>query len=148
MTNEILPVPFSFQVSFGGKDEDDTTDFSEVSGINIELTEAEVVSGGENHFQHHIPGIAKHQNLILKRGSVASSSALLTWVKQTLEGGLNTPIVPKDITIALLDSESKVWMNWNFIDAYPVKCNIADAKNNMISIESIEFAYKIIHRSA
>lgn len=143
------PVSFSFQLSFGGQEDDGAIGFQEASGINNEMNIEEVGSGGENRFKYRLPGVVKYNNLVLKRGLVTSSSTLSKWVQQTLEDGLSNPITPKDITVALLDSERKVLISWDFINAYPVKWEVSDFKSmeSSIAIESIEFAYNYFKKN-
>jgi phage tail-like protein len=142
MTNGFYPVSFSFQLSFRGNEEDEQIGFQEASGLNSELVATEDL-GDENRLEPRLPIKARNPNLVLKRGLVGSSSTLLTWGKQILNGDYNAPIATKDITVALLDSEGKVLFSRDFIDAFPVKWCIDDfnATNNAIIIESIEFAY-------
>jgi phage tail-like protein len=144
------PVSFAFQLSFSSTAGSDSTTFLELSGIDMEMdTEGEVDSGGENRFKHRLPGVAKYNNLVLKRGLVSKDAVLAKWILDTLEPGLNTAITPKTITVSLLDQSGEVMMSWDFINAYPVKWEVADLKSNdnELAIETLELAYNYFKRN-
>ena len=56
--------------------------FTEVSGLQVEITVTEHEEGGNNGFIHRLPGRAKVSNLTLKRG-VASSEHRWRYVEWT-----------------------------------------------------------------
>lgn len=117
--------------------------FQEVQGLSVEVNLEEVKEGGENRFVHRVPGRTKYPNLVLKRGLVPSDSALATWFATCLSGDYTEAIVPKTVTVCLLDEEGAALKTWNIVNAYPVKWQVSDfnAMDNKIAIETLELAY-------
>ncbi len=137
-------VAFYFSVVVNGE----AMSFNEVSGISIEKGVEEIAEGGENRFAHRLPKSAKYQNLVLKRGFVADGSMIIKWCKATISDGLSSAISTKTITVKLLDEKAKPLVSWTFYDAYPIKYSVSDfrSQNNMLAIESMEFAYSYFER--
>jgi len=137
------PVSFSFRLTFGGEEEPGNIGFQEASGMNMEMNVEEVVGGGENRFKYRLPGVVRHNNLVLKRGLVTKNSTLYKWCKDTLENNFSSPIETKKITVALLDAKGDVLVSWDFINAYPVKWSVSDFRSmeNSYAVESLEFAH-------
>ncbi|MEM9582537.1 MAG: phage tail protein [Pseudomonadota bacterium] len=142
------PVAFQFQVSFVGAGDGALTRFSEISGLDQQMSVEEVTESGENRFVHRLPARVKQGNLVLKRGLAQDSAAFVTWCRSTIELDLAEPIVPKDIIIALHGQDPLPLMRWSISDAYPVKCNFAalDAMQDALKIEAIELAYRTLKR--
>ena len=135
---------FYFSVSLDGKSSSADAAFQEVSGLSKELQVEEVASGGENRFKYRLPTTTSFGNLVLKRGVTADSSALISWVADTLNGGLATAIVPKNVMVNLLNSAGQPCQSWTFNKAYPVKWSASDLKSatGEVFIETIELAYQ------
>ena len=135
------PGSFYFRLTFSGLSGDAA--FQEASGISTEMEAEEVVCGGENRFKFKLPGIAKYNNLILKRGLIANGSKIASWCNDIISGGLNDTITTRTITVALLDGNSKVLVSWDFLNAYPVKWNVSDFRSmeNAYAVETLEFAF-------
>lgn len=133
------PVSFYFQLSFGGVD----AAFQEVTGISKELSVEEVVCGGENRFKYKLPTASTSQNLVLKRAMVSGYSDLLKWCSDCVDSGLVKPIMPRDVSVSLLDAMGQVRTMWTFHKAYPVKYSVSELKSqdNALVIESMELAY-------
>jgi phage tail-like protein len=136
------PSAFYFKMVVDGLANSDQS-FQEVGGIESELQVEEVVEGGENRFVHRLPTAVKHPALILKRGTASVNSPLVGWCRSVLESGLAAPITPKQIRLYLLDPDGKPLRGWSFVDAYPVKWEIAslDGTNGQVAIETIELSY-------
>lgn len=136
------PAGFHFQITFSGFS-GDSASFQEVSGISAEMETEEVSEGGENRFAHRVPAAVKYQNLILKRGLMHKGSALTKWCQETIGGGLQEAIQPKNITVNLLDVEGNPVMSWNFINAWPVGWEVSSfaAEGNDLAVESLGFSY-------
>ena len=118
------------------------TRWTEVSGLNVELTTEELVEGGENRFTHKLPQRAKYGNLVLKRGFFSSlPSPLMTWADDAIN---NLDIKPCQVQVILLDEMHIPAKTWNFMNAYPVKISLGDLKatDNSFLIESIELTYQ------
>jgi phage tail-like protein len=135
------PTGFYFKVAIIGAPDNEENAFQEVSGITTAINVEKIKEGGENRFQHKVPG--RTTNLVLKRGIIEMNSEFASWIQQTLSGDLSNKIVPKDLVISLYDSKGSILMSWFFIKAYPIKweINTATQENNLI-IESLDFGYK------
>lgn len=134
------PVGFYFSVSYEGSYQ---ADFQEVSGISKEMNVEDVVGGGENLYKYRLPTGSSSKNLVLKRALVLEEASLLTWCRDTIDGGLSNPIQTKNVSVNLLDREGIVSMKWVFNKAYPIKYSVSDLKSQQseILIETIELAY-------
>jgi len=124
------------------------TRWSEVSGLNVELTTEELIEGGENRFVHKLPQRAKYPNLVLKRGYFSSlPSPLMKWANDAIS---NFEIKPCQVQVMLLDEMHLPAQIWSFKNAYPVKMSMADFKatDNSVLIESIELAYQFFKKES
>jgi phage tail-like protein len=137
------PVGFLFKLTFTGILEEGGIGFKEVSGISMDLETEEISEGGENQFTHRLPSAVKFNNLILKRGLADKNSELVKWCMDTFSGQLDKPVVPKNISVRLLDEKAKPLMSWDFHSAWPVKWSVADlgSVDNNLAIETLEFSY-------
>lgn len=122
--------------------------FQEVSGISAETILGELEEGGENKFAHRLPKQAKHPNLVLKRGLVKNSSPLFTWVSETLESSLSSPIVPRLLIVKLVEQSGKPIASRMFHKAWPLKWSVDtfNSTKDDIEIEAIEFSYSLAER--
>ena len=124
------------------------TRWSEVSGLNVELTTEELVEGGENRFVHKLPQRAKYPNLVLKRGYFASlPSPLMKWADDAIN---NFDIKPCHVQVMLLDEMHMPAKIWSFKNAWPVKLSVGDLKatDNSVLIESIELTYQFFKKES
>lgn len=130
---------FNFAVSI---DNDEVVGgFSDVSGLNSEITIAEYRAGSsaENHVSK-IPGVHKFENLTLKRG-VIDSTAFWDWMKQTWTGG---PHAKRDVRIDLLDENHQPKQSWVLLGAVPMKYTgptMAGAGGTEVAMEEWQIAY-------
>jgi phage tail-like protein len=122
--------------------------FQEVSGIQAELGVEEVTEGGENRFVHRLPRPAKYSNLVLKRGIVTTASLLAEWVDLTVGSSLSLPILPQNLLVTLLNDSGDPLVAWVFVNAYPLKCNVAamSSMENKILVETMELSYNYFVR--
>lgn len=148
MADYYPPVAFAFKVKFAGNSADVDGSFQEVSGLEVEREVADIKEGGENRFQHRLPGAIKTRNLVLKRGLMVASSPLFDWCKETFEADFSKRIQPKDLTISLLDQNQKALMTWSVTRSWPVKWSVDtfSAQKNEVAIETLEFAYQRLER--
>jgi phage tail-like protein len=102
-----------FYVEIDGRKE---AAFTEVSGLQVEITVTEHEEGGNNGFVYRLPGRAKIGNLTLKRG-VTRSNNFLKWNLEIAGGSISR----RNVTLLMYDTAGKELMRWNFINAYPVK---------------------------
>ncbi len=119
--------------------------FQEVSGLNMSLEVEAISEGGNNEFVHQLPTKTKYENLILKRGLLASFSDIATWCRQTITGGLSSKIMPRDLFVELMSPDSLVpLMFWRLEGAYPIKWEVSNfnSQESAIVVETLEFTYR------
>ena len=124
------------------------TRWTEVSGLNVEITTEELIEGGENRFVHKLPQRAKYPNLVLKRGYFSSlPSPLMTWADDAIT---NFDIKPCQVQVILLNDMHVPAQIWSFTNAYPVKVTMGDLKamDNNYLIESMELTYQFFKRES
>jgi phage tail-like protein len=113
--------------------------FTEVSGLQVEVTVQDVEEGGNNEFVHRLPGRAKVGNITLKRG-MTRSNEFLTWLLDVARG----QITRRNVTVVMYDVAKKVVVSWNFRSAYPVKWSGPSFKStsNESAVETLELAHE------
>lgn len=122
-------------------DEDNTTSFSEVSGLTME---AEVVEyrGGDDPQQstHKQPGLRKYSNVTLKRGiaPAETGNGLFVWFNTVSVGAVER----RDVVVTLLNEVGAEVMLWKIKAAWPVKLEGPGLKSTGtdVAIETLEFA--------
>ncbi len=122
--------------------------FREVSGIDVQFDVEEVVEGGENRYVHKLPKQGKYSNLVLTRGVVTEMSVLGEWVAATVGSRMSIPIITQNIVVMLLDGGGSPTIVWTFINAYPVRWEVASlaSEKNEVLTEKLEFAYNYFER--
>lgn len=146
-----LPVAFHFSVSFtGGDPAIADAAFQEVGGLETEIEVTTLQEGGENRFLHRLPEKMRHPNLTLKRALGPADSGLVTWCKDTLEGGLQKPLKPKGVVVKLLDEKANPVAVWSLGGAFPLKWSLTglDAMKNELAFETIELSYLTLNRES
>ncbi len=112
---------FNFQVELEpGQGQELTAGFSEVSGLNTEITVAEYRNGNDrvNHVRK-IPGIFKSSDVTLKRGVIGVQN-LYDWIEATRQGRLRE--AKRNVVIKLLNEErSETVVTWKLRGAMPLK---------------------------
>lgn len=94
--------------------------FSEVSGLNAEVTVAEYRAGNDkvNHVRK-IPGIHKSGDVTLKRGVIGAQN-LHEWLQKLREGKLSE--AKRNVVIKLLNEErTDTVVTWKLRGAMPIK---------------------------
>lgn len=132
------PLPaFHFKVEMAGL----TAEFSEVTGLNIEVQVIEYRHGLSPDFSMiKMPGLQKFGNLTLKRGVFKGNNEFFDWYK-TIK--MNT-VERQDILISLLDETHAPVMQWQVREAWPAKITSPDLKasGNEVAVETIEIAHE------
>jgi phage tail-like protein len=128
-----------FEVSWG--DQQNTSNFSEVSGLTMEAEAIEYRGGADLALSvRKIPGLRKFGNVTLKRGisPAEAGNGLFAWYN-TIQAGT---VERRDVVVSLLNEERSPVMTWKIQSAWPVKIEGPGLKStgNEIAIESIEFA--------
>lgn len=122
-----MPVPretpytaFNFLVQVGGTEENaPIAGFSEVSGLNSEMTVSEYRAGNypENHVLK-VPGVFKTGDVTLKRGLIGQVN-LFQWLDQMRTGG--GVKAKRMVTVTLLDEAHSPVATWQLTNAMPLK---------------------------
>lgn len=126
---------YNFRVEIGGIIR---VGFSEVSGLQVETETEEVREGGVNNYVHKLPKRTKQSNITLKNG-LTDSDSIWKWYKDVIAGIIER----KTGCIILIDNQGNRVMQWDFIEAYPVKWTGPElrAGSNNIAFESLEIVH-------
>lgn len=128
-----------FSVSWG--DAQQTSSFSEVSGLTMEREMVEYRGGADPQFStRKQPGLLKPGNVTLKRGiaPAQAGNGLFEWFNSATIGSVDR----RDVTVSLLNEENQPVMTWKIKEAWVVKLEGPGLKSTGtdIAIESVEFA--------
>lgn len=128
-----------FTVSWG--DAQQTSNFSEVSGLTMEAEVIEYRGGADPQFStHKQPGLRKFSNVTAKRGiaPAAAGNGLFEWYNSITVGSVDR----RDVTVSLLNEDGDPVMTWKIKEAWPVKLEGPGLKSTGtdVAIESVEFA--------
>lgn len=113
---------FNFLVNLGdGKEKDAEAGFSEISGLNAEVTVAEYRAGNSGvNYVHKVPGIHKSGDITLKRGVVGYKN-IWAWLNKARDGNV-AEAKEETVTIKLLSEDrSKVVVTWKLRGVMPIK---------------------------
>ena len=138
----------NFQVVVNGVSDDGSAvsgAFSEISGLEVEVTPIEYRNGNEPNTVRKIPGLPTYANLTCKRGATGHVE-FWNWIKQALDGQVQRA----DGSIILQDENQVEVMRWNFTRGWPCKYTgpTFNAANNEIAIESIEICVERLYLDA
>lgn len=133
------PVGFHFRVEFINIGNDNDVRFQSVSGLSMELEVESIKEGGQNLFEHKIPGRSKFSDLTLKRGILLDSD-LIDWFKKAL---YDREFKPANMNISLLNNSHEPIITWQIFKAWPKKWTVSDlnASENSIMVETLEISY-------
>jgi len=113
---------FNFLVTLGeGSDETAAeAGFSEVSGLNAEVTVAEYRNGNDKgNYVRKIPGIHKTGDVTLKRGVIGAGN-LWEWLDKVRKGEVAD--IKQSVVIKLMSEDrSEVVVRWVLTNAMPTK---------------------------
>lgn len=117
--------------------------FSDVTGLDMEVTTDEYQEGGVNDFTHQLLKTRSHSKLVLKRG-VTDSDVLWKWQQDIAQGKIKR----KTVRIVVLDEEGREVLGWRFVGACPVKWSASDlqATGNQVVVETLELVHAGIRR--
>jgi phage tail-like protein len=133
------PVGFHFRVEVLGVGNDNDVRFQSVSGLTVEYDVDTFKEGGENRFEHKLPGRSKYPDLSLKRG-LLTDSAVIAWCLDALEQRI---VVPKQVDVSLLNERHQPLKTWHITRAWPRKWSVSDfnAQENTLVVETLELSY-------
>lgn len=134
------PLGFYYSVVFSISPNRNDVRFQSVSGLSVELEMETYKEGGENRFEHKLPGRTKYTNLTLKRGMLVDSE-IIKWCMEAIQ---NHDFKPSDISIILMNEKGEPLKVWNVTHAIPTKWLISDlnATENAIVVETLELSYR------
>lgn len=135
---------FHFSVKFQNLPEEKEVDmgFQSISGLDVEIQTETLKEGGENRFEHTIPGRRKYSRLTLKRGILKpKDSSLTAWCQKAFQDMEITPI--GEVIVSLLDENHNPLMQWELNWVYPIswKVNELNAEKGEVLIETFELSY-------
>lgn len=127
-----------FKVTWG--DSQNTSSFSEVSGLTMEAEVVEYRGGADKALTTtKQPGLKKFGPVSLKRGIMPAEAGngLFEWFATITAGDVKR----RDVTIALLNEVGDEVMFWKVRDAWPTKVEGPSLKSTGtdIAIETVEF---------
>lgn len=133
------PVGFHFKVEFSGIGNDNDCRFQSVSGLNVEFDTESFKEGGENRFEHKLPGRTKYPDLSLKRGMLTDSEV----IKWCLKAFQQREFKPADVYVTLLNEKHSGIKTWHFRKAWPRKWSVSDfnAQENSVVVETLDLSY-------
>ncbi len=113
--------------------------FTECSGLTIEREVFSHKEGGNNDYEHKLPGGIKCSNITLKRG-IASDDVLWQWFQKGLYDG---QVQRYNVSIILYNGSLTQSRRWDLENAYPIKWTGPDfnAEGNQVAIETLEIVY-------
>ncbi|MFO1119707.1 MAG: phage tail protein, partial [Rhodospirillales bacterium] len=113
--------------------------FSEVSGLEVEVTPIEYRNGSEDITVRKMPGLKKFTNITLKRG-ITGDINFWNWIL----GGMNGEIQRRDGAIVLLDEARREVVRWKFRRGWACKHTGPglNASNNEIAMETVEICHE------
>ncbi len=114
---------FNYLIDLGDGTEGDVAGgFSEVSGLNAEVTVAEYRNGNATtNYVKKIPAITKAGDVTLKRGVIAAAN-IFAWLDEVRNGNLDAS--KRDVKIKLKSEDptsNQPVVTWNLIQAMPIK---------------------------
>ncbi|AXT61556.1 phage tail protein [Aquimarina sp. AD10] len=137
-------VGFYFRVSFlnlpKGKDVD--VQFQSVAGLDVQIEKESLKEGGENRFEHSLPGRRKYTTLTLKRGIISpKESGLTSWCQDAFQNMNIAPI--STVNVELLNENQTVLMQWQLAHVWPVSWKVGElnAEKGEVLIETLELNY-------
>jgi phage tail-like protein len=132
---------FNFLVALGdGAEGEVVGGFHEVSRIRSTLEVTEYRNGNDRAGQFRkVTGLAKVADVTLKRGVIGSLDAF-RWFADTRDAAL----VPRTVTVTLLDEVRQPVMTWRLVRARPVRYGAGPLRGTSsgVAIEELTLAYE------
>jgi len=136
---------FNFIVALGGAQGDGSEGsiiggFSDVSGLDTDITYAEYRNGNEKfNTVRKVPNTHKVADVTLKRGLVGSTD-LFEWMKGVRDGTAD----PRNVTITMLDEARTAVVTYTLRKAQPKKYTgpTLAAKGGEVAMEELAFVHE------
>jgi len=137
-------VGFHFRVFFFDLPEEKEADikFQSITGLDVQIDKETLKEGGENRFEHNLPGRRKYSPLTLKRGILTpEDSGLTIWLQKAFQDMVITPL--SRIDVELLNENHDILMQWELSHVWPVswKTGELNAERGEVLIETLELNY-------
>lgn len=137
-------VGFHFRVFFFDLPDEKEVDvkFQSISGLDVQIEKETLKEGGENRFEHSLPGRSKYTSLTLKRGILTpDDSGLTTWCQRAFQDRVITPL--SRIDIELLNENHDILMQWELSHVWPMSWKVGElnAERGEVLIETLELNY-------
>jgi phage tail-like protein len=88
--------------------------FMQVEGLNVTVDVVEFREGGETSSPILMPGLAHYGPLVLRNG-VTTSTALLDWMQETVDGTM----AKKSLSVIVLNAQGTEVARYNVYEAWP-----------------------------
>ncbi len=142
---------FNYQVNLGDGTEATTVGgFSEVSGLNAEVTIAEYRNGNsKTNYVTKIPAINKSGDVTLKRGVIGADN-IYTWLEQVRSGDVTAK---RNVEIKLHNenpANQSAVVTWKLLGAMPIKWTgptLTAKGGSDVAIEELVLAVEHIEQS-
>jgi phage tail-like protein len=142
---------FNYLVNLGDGSEGSVQGgFSEISGINAEVTVAEYRNGNaKTNYVTKIPAITKAGDVTLKRGVIGADN-IYSWLEQVRQGDVNAK---RNVEIKLTDenpANQNAVVTWKLINAMPIKWTgptLTAKGGNDVAMEELVLACEHIEQS-
>ncbi|HWK55473.1 MAG TPA: phage tail protein [Hyphomicrobiales bacterium] len=125
--------------------------FSEVSGLNIEITVAEYRNGNaKTNYVTKIPGIHKSGDITLKRGVIGASN-IYDWIEAVRRGDVAN--AKQNVVIKLIDenpASQKAVVTWKLTGAMPIKWTgptLTAKGGNDVAMEELVLSVELLEQA-
>lgn len=137
-------VGFHFRVFFFDLPEEKEADikFQSITGLDVQIDKESLKEGGENRFEHNLPGRSKYSPLTLKRGILTpDDSGLTIWLQKAFQNMVITPL--SRIDVELLNENHDILMQWELSHVWPVSWKVGElnAERGEVLVETLELNY-------
>lgn len=143
MKRKYPPLGHYFKVEVDGFS--DELGFQSVSRLSSSVEFEDIREGGNQMVAYKAPVRITYSDVTLKRGLLAGSSLVATWIRRAME---QFYFEPRNVTITLLDSRSGSQQmplaTWQLLQAVPKSWELSDlnAQENAIAIESLVLTFQ------
>jgi phage tail-like protein len=121
-------------------------DFTALEGLSAEYSVMQYAEGGENGFEHRLPGQLKYSTIKLSRPLDGKTDprggGLATWFT-SLGGQFSRSSAAKTAAITAFDSTGQKIATWSLVDVYPCRWTgpSFSADGNAVAKETLELAH-------
>lgn len=119
--------------------------FMEVEGLEVTIETRTFVEGGQNSFEHQLPGVMRWPNVVLRRG-VTQGDTLFEWLQKSSGEQFDAngnKLQRHSAAITLMGPGGERIRAWEFDGAFPVKWagpKFAVSSSEM-AVEELEFTH-------